>query len=191
MKTFTLTLAFALFSTSLFAQMLWKSDQSQSRLGFTVTSMGINQVSGLFKSFEATIQARQEDFSDAVFDLTIDAASIDTSNKRRDNDLRSNNFFDVANLPKITFRSTSITKTGPDTYKLTGDLSMHGVTKSVTIDLIHKETVKDPETKALISGFQVKGMLKRSDFNIGRGFMASMVGDEVSIEADGRFIRYQ
>jgi polyisoprenoid-binding protein YceI len=191
MKKIFLSLAFALLNIPLFAQMLWKSDQSNSSLGFTVTSMGINEVSGRFKSFEATIQGNQEDFSDAVFELTVDAASIDTNNKRRDNDLRSANFFDVDNLPEIIFKSTAITKTGPDTYKLTGDLSMHGVTKSVTIDLLHKGTEEKTGSKIPTSSFQLRGTLNRSDFNIGRGFMASMVGDEVTIEANGDFIRHE
>ncbi|AHM62284.1 hypothetical protein D770_20175 [Flammeovirgaceae bacterium 311] len=180
--------AIAWHTFAVFAQPQWKSDQKQSKLGFSVTSMGINEVHGLFKNFEATILSSKEDFSDAVFSLTVDAASIDTDIKRRDNDLRSDNFFDVENLPQITFRSTSITKTGPNTYKLTGDLSMHGVTKVVSMDLLYKGTTQDPTTKALTSGFQVTGTLKRSDFNIGRGFMASMVGDEVNINADGAFI---
>lgn len=188
MKHFVLTFTLAWLTFAVFAQTQWKTDQKQSKLAFSVTSMGINQVQGYFRSFEATILSSEEDFSDAVFSLTVDAASIDTDIKRRDDDLRSDHFFDVENLPQISFRSTSIRKTGPDTYLLTGDLSMHGVTRAVTMDLLYKGTTRNPATRTLSTVFQVTGTLKRSDFNIGRGFMASMVGDEVNINADGAFI---
>jgi polyisoprenoid-binding protein YceI len=179
----------ALFlQVSLFAQTTtWKNDKMHSKLTFTVTHLLVSDVDGLFKSFEVTITTGKADFSDAVFELSADVASINTEVEMRDNDLKSANFFDVATYPKITFKSTSIKPDGQNKYKLTGNLAMHGVTKSITMNLWYRGTTENPMSKQKDAGFKLTGTLKRSDFNIASKTPSAMVSDEVEIKADGEF----
>ncbi|HRO48169.1 YceI family protein [Agriterribacter sp.] len=178
-----------LLSISLFAQTTWKVDPMHSKLTFSVTHLGISDVAGLFKTFDVTAVAKQADFSDAVFELSVDVASINTEVQMRDDHLRSADFFEVEKYAKMTFKSTSVKKSGQNKYQLTGDLTLHGITKPVTMDLWYRGTIENPQSKAVISGFQLTGVLKRSDFNIGPKFPAPMISDEVQIKADGEFIK--
>jgi polyisoprenoid-binding protein YceI len=107
----------------------------------------------------------------------------------RDNHLKSADFFDAAKYPQITFKSTSLKSIGENAYKLTGDLTMHGITREVTMDLQYKGTVENPMSKKPTAGFQLTGTLNRSDFGIGKDFPPPMISDEVRIKADGEFLR--
>ena len=177
----------ALFSLSSIAQTTWNSDPMHSKLTFSTTHLGISDIDGLFGKFKATATANKEDFSDAVFDLTVDVASINTMVEKRDNHLRSADFFEVEKFPAMTYKSTGITKIAENKYKLTGNLTLHGVTKPVTMDLWYRGTIVDQKTKTKTSGFQLTGTLKRSDFGIGPKFAPPMLSDEVKIKADGEF----
>ena len=180
--------ALVFVNASLFAQTsTWKNDKMHSKLTFTVTHLMVSDVDGLFKNFDVTITSSKADFSDAVFDLSADVSSINTEVDMRDNDLKSPNFFDAATYPKITFKSTSIKPNGQNKYKLTGNLTMHGVTKLVTMDLWYRGTIQSPMNKKEDAGFKLTGTLKRSDFNIGSKYPSAMVSDEVEIKADGEF----
>lgn len=165
----------------------WKNDPPHSQLGFTVTHLGISDVSGTFNDFEVSIQSSKADFSDAVFELSAKAASIDTRVEQRNNHLKSADFFDVEKYPALTFKSTSIKPAGMNKYTLSGDLTMHGVTRPVTMDLLYRGTIENPMSKKPTAGFQLTGTIKRSDFHIGDKFPAAMVSDEVRIKADGEF----
>lgn len=193
MKLFSLlgVFVFALaFVSPALAQDTWKADPQHSRIGFAITHLGISEVSGLFKKFDVTITAAKPDFSDAVFVLDIDAASIDTEVEKRDNHLRSADFFDVAKHATITFKSRTIEPaSGEGRYKLAGELTMHGVSRPVEMELWYRGTTKNQ--KNTTAGFQLKGTLKRSDFGIGPKFQPPMIGDEVKIKADGEFILQQ
>src|SRR5690606_16075532 len=129
------------------------------------------------------------DFSDAVFELSAETTSIDTDVEPRDKHLRSADFFDVEKFPKMTFKSTAIKKTGTDKYQLTGLLTLHGVSKSVTLELWYRGTVVNPQSKATTAGIQVTGVIKRSDFNVGPGFAPPMLSDEVWIKADCELVK--
>lgn len=167
----------------------WQNDDAHSQLGFTVTHLGISDVSGTFNDFDVTIKSTKPDFSDATVELTARTASIDTRIDMRDNHLRSADFFDVEKYPVMSFKSTSIKKAGKNKYKLTGDLSLHGITKQVTMDFRYKGTVENPMSKKQTAGFQVTGVINRSDFNIGNGFPPPMISNEVRIKADGEFVQ--
>lgn len=187
---FALTMAIVFFTAKIAsAQSTWKADPAHSKVTFSITHMGISDILGLFQQFDASIMASQADFSDAVFALTVDAASINTEVQKRDDHLRSADFFDVEKFPTITFKSTGIKKAGKNRYKLSGDLTMHGVTKPVTMDLWYRGTIENPNSKAQTAGFQLTGTLKRSDFDIGGKFPEPMLSDEVRIQADGEFIK--
>lgn len=186
-KLFSL-LVVAFLSASLFAQTKWNADPMHSKLTFSVTHMGISDVDGLFNKFTASAMATKADFSDAVFELSVDVPSINTQVEMRDNHLRSADFFEVETYPSMTFKSTSIKKISKDKYKLTGNLTLHGITKPVTMDLWYRGTNVDEKAKKSTSGFQLTGVIKRSDFNIGPKFPAPVLSDEVKIKADGEFI---
>jgi polyisoprenoid-binding protein YceI len=183
--------SFLFIQATSFAQTTWKNDKMHSKLTFTVTHLMVSDVEGLFKNFDVTITSSKDDFSDAVFELTADAASINTDVDMRDNDLKSANFFDVATYPSLTFKSTSIKPDGKDKYKLSGNLTIHGVTKPVTMDLLYRGTIENPMSKKPVAGFQLTGVIKRSDFNIGPKYPSSIVSDEVNIKANGEFGKAQ
>lgn len=178
-----------LFTAFTTAVLPWKNDVPHSQLGFTVTHLGISDVSGTFNDFEVSVQSSKPDFSDASFELTAKVASIDTRIEARDNHLKSADFFNVERYPTIHFKSNAIKKNGKNKYKLSGELTMGGVTKPVTMDLVYKGKVENPMSKQQTAGFQLSGVIKRSDFNIGKGFPAPMISDEVRIKADGEFIQ--
>ena len=189
MKTIFSIVVAAFISVSAFAQSTWTVDKAHSKLTFTTTHLGISDVAGLFKDFDVTINSSKPDFSDAVFALTTNVSSIDTEVEMRDKHLRSPDFFDVEKHPTMTFKSTSIKPAGKDKYKLTGNLTLLGVTKPVTLDLWYRGTIENPMNKVPTAGFQLTGTLKRSDFNLGPKFPSAMVSDEVQIKADGEFAK--
>ncbi|HSU49136.1 MAG TPA: YceI family protein [Segetibacter sp.] len=167
----------------------WKNDKPHSQLAFTITHLGISDVSGTFNDFDVNVTSSKKDFSDASFELTAKTASIDTRVEQRNNHLKSADFFDVDKYPEMTFKSTSLKKNGKDTYKLSGNLTLHGITNPVTMNLKYRGVTQNPMSKATTAGFQLDGVIKRSDFNVGPGFPAPMLSDEVRIKADGEFIQ--
>jgi polyisoprenoid-binding protein YceI len=186
MKKIIILLTVTLLSTAAFAQNTWKSDKYHSKLQFTVTHLMVSDVDGEFKDFTATINSSKPDFSDAQFSLTANTASVNTGIDPRDNHLRSADFFDVATYPALTFASTGITKTSANHYKLSGNLTLHGVTRLVTMDLWYRGTITTPQGKT-DAGFQLTGVIKRSDFNFGSKFGSTVLSDEVAIKANGEF----
>ena len=190
MKKLSLILsAFVLLTAFTTLNVNWKNDDAHSQLAFTVEHLGVSSVSGTFNDFDVTIKSSQPDFSDAVFELTANPASIDTRVEARDNHLKSADFFDVAKYPTIRFKSTKLEAEGKDIYRMTGDLTLHGVTKPVTLYLTYKGSVVNPMSKQKTTGFKATGVIKRSDFNLGNGFPPPMISDEVRIEADGEFVQ--
>lgn len=143
----------------------WQLDKSHSSVKFSVTHMMVSETEGNFKSFTGNVSAQKEDFSDLNADFSIQVNSINTDDEKRDGHLKSPDFFDAEKYPTITFKSTSFKKADEKTYKLAGQLTMHGVTKPVTFDVKYNGTAKDPygNTKA---GFRASTVVKRSDFNI-------------------------
>jgi len=186
-KTIVIALVAILSQVSVYAQTTWNSDKAHSKLNFSVVHLGISDVEGLFKNFDATIKASKPDFSDGVFELSADISSINTEIEMRDNHLKSPDFFDAAKFPKLTFKSTSIKPNGKNKYTLNGNLTMHGITKPVSLNLTYRGTIVHPMSKANVAGFQLTGTLLRKDFNLGSGYPAPMISDEVEIKADGEF----
>lgn len=182
--------AFALMSTPMFAQATWKVDPAHAKVTFSTVHNTISDVEGLFNSFESSVTADKADFSDAVFELSVNVESINTAIEMRDNHLRSADFFEVEKFPKMTFTSTSLEETKKSNhYKLIGDLTMHGVTKSVTMDLWFRGTITDAQSGNEISGFQITGVLNRLDFGVGPNFPESLISNQVMIKADGEYIK--
>jgi polyisoprenoid-binding protein YceI len=187
MKKLTLLALLVLTPALALAQTTWKADPAHSRISFAIGHLGISEVSGIFKKFDVTITTSSEEFSDAQFKLMIDVASIDTEVEKRDEHLRSPDFFEVAKFPTMTFESAKVQSSGGGRYKLSGNLTMHGQTKPVEMELWYRGTT-DNRGKAT-AGFQLTGTLKRSDFGIGPKFPTAAIGDEVKIKADGEFVK--
>lgn len=189
-QSLTFFAALTLMSATLFAQSSWKVDPAHAKVTFSTVHNTISDVQGLFNSFESNVTASKVDFSDAAFDLSVDVKSIDTEIEMRDNHLKSADFFEVEKFPKMTFKSTSIEKTKvKNKFKLKGNLTMHGITKAVTMDLWFRGTITDAQSGKVISGFQVTGVLNRLDFGIGTKFPEALVSNQVMIKADGEYIK--
>jgi polyisoprenoid-binding protein YceI len=168
-----------------FAQ-TWGLDKNHAKLGFTITHMAVSEVDGQFKTFDATLTSTKADLSDAVFTATADVGSISTDNERRDGHLKSPDFFDAAKFPGLTFKSTSFTKQADGKYKLAGDLTLHGVTKPLTLDVTMKGPVMGMgKTPKPIVGFKFTGKINRIDFGVGSKSPA--VGDEVWLNGNAEF----
>jgi len=187
MKRISLALLIVAASFGSFAQTTWKSDKMHSQLKFDITHLGVSTVSGAFTDFDVTIVAAKPDFSDAIFELTAQAASINTGVEPRNEHLKTADFFDVKTYETLTFKSTGLKKAGTDKYKLSGNLTMHGVTKPVVMDLWYRGTVANPMSKKPDAGFRMTGKINRADFAIGTKFPAGMLSEEVTIVADGEF----
>ncbi|MNK06554.1 hypothetical protein D3C87_244530 [compost metagenome] len=190
MKKTVLYLFIATLSFCAQAQTTWKTDPMHSRAGFTIDHLGITDVTGFFEKFDVTVTTSKSDMSDGKFEFSADVNSINTSVKMRDDHLKSPDFFDAEKNPKITFSSTSLKKVSTNKYKVTGNLTLHGVTKSVTLDLYYRGTAKNPAANNdEVAGIQVTGVIKRSDFNLGTKFPAPMLSDEVVIKVDGEYAK--
>jgi polyisoprenoid-binding protein YceI len=186
MKKVTILLSSLLLSAATYAQN-WTMDKAHAKLGFTVTHLMVNDVDGMFKNFDAGITSSKPDFSDAVLTMTAQSNSIFTDNEKRDAHLKSPDFFDAEKNPTVSFQSKSLKKEGANKYKVTGDLTMHGVTRAVTLDLSFRGPATHPMTKKPFAGFTITGKVKRSDFKIGDSFPNAMISDDVQITAKGEF----
>ena len=167
----------------------WELDTNHASLGFVVTHLGVSEVDGYFNNFDIKLSATDESFSDAVVELTAHVKSVDTDNRRRDDHLRSADFFDAAKYPKLTFKSKSVKKTGDKKFKVSGDLTMHGVTRQVDVNVVLNAVVDNTWSKQRVAGFRASSTIKRSDFGVGTGPAAATVGDEVKIVANLEFTR--
>ncbi len=183
-KLFSLV-ALVVFTSITFAQKTLVSDAAHSRIQFVVTHLGINDITGNFNTADLTIKTDDANFVNSNLTFTADVNSIDTHVEARDNHLKSADFFDAANQPKIVFVSTSMAKAKlKNYYKLTGDLTLHGITKSVTITLVYRGSTINPMSKAKTYSYQVLGTIKRSDFKVGPNFPEAMLSDLVRIKGD-------
>ena len=167
--------------------MAWQVDSVHSHVGFTVKHMMVTTVRGRFTSYRGKVTLDPKDFSHSTFEGEIDVASIDTGNADRDNHLRTNDFFDVANHPKIFFKSTSIEPKDEGEYVVHGDLTMRGVTKPVALDVEFPGTSKN-SYGVTVAGVSVRGTINRKDFGV--SFHAVLetgglaVSDKVKLELD-------
>jgi len=182
-------LALGLFlCVGVFAQ-TWKLDKLHSQLNWGITHNSINTIEGGFTSFYATITSSKDDLSDAVIELTADVNSINSGVEHRDVHLKTSDFFNAATYPTLTFKSTSFKKVDGKNYVMTGDLTMHGVTKRVMLNVTFNGTYTNTENKKVSAGFHIGGIIKRSDFGIGSNFPTDLLGDEVTLDANTEFIK--
>jgi polyisoprenoid-binding protein YceI len=166
----------------------WQIDPVHTTVEFTVRHMMISNVRGLFTKVAGTITAKGNDPASVKVEATIDTSSIDTRSADRDADLKSANFLDVAKYPTMTFRSKKIEPAGTGKWKMIGDLTLHGVTKEVTLDVQGPTApIKDPwgNTRA---GASATTKINRKDFGLAWSKVleagGAVVGDEVTVSID-------
>jgi polyisoprenoid-binding protein YceI len=170
----------------------WSIDPTHSEIGFKVKHMMFTNVSGKFQNFNATIETQEDEFENAKIQFSGDIDSITTGNSDRDSHLLSADFFDAEQYPKITFEATSFKKTGSSEFELIGNLSLHGVTKSIKLDTEFSGLMKDPRgnTKA---GFALAGKINRKDWNLNWNSALEtggvLVGEEVRLNIELQFIK--
>jgi polyisoprenoid-binding protein YceI len=160
----------------------WTIDASHSSIHFIARHMVITKVRGAFKSFRGEIDLDEADMTQSKVDVTIDATSIDTSEPKRDAHLKSADFFDVETFPTVTFRSRSIAKKG-DAFEVTGDLTIHGVTKEVVLDARFEGSGKDPWGGQRVA-FAAKASVRREDFGLAWNQVLEAGGVLVSSKID-------
>jgi polyisoprenoid-binding protein YceI len=164
----------------------WSADPTHSTVGFTVKHLGIATVRGSFNQFEGTLQI-DHDLASSTIHGTIEAASVDTADEKRDDHLRSPDFFDATQFPQLGFRSSEIRPVDEDTYEIDGELTIHGVTNPITLTAEVTGTEQDPWGNERV-GLEVTGQLNRGDygisFNQALGSGNLVVSDKVKLAID-------
>jgi polyisoprenoid-binding protein YceI len=144
---------------------IWNVDTLHSEVTFKVRHLVIANVTGYFKNFNASIETDGDDLEHAQIHFEADIDSISTNNNDRDNHLKSDDFFNAAQYPKLKFVGKKLEKTDEGEYQLTGDLTIRDVTKEVTLDVEGGETAVDPYGNTKI-GFEISGKINRKDFGL-------------------------
>lgn len=170
----------------------WKIDPAHSEIQFKVRHLMITTVTGYFRHFDLVVETEDEDFTKAKrIEFTADAGSIDTNSEQRDTHLRSADFFDAEKFGQIRFAGKALERAGED-YRLTGDLTIRGITKQVTVNVHFGGIVIDPygQTKA---GFEVEGKISRKEFGLVWNAMTEagqvVVGDDIRILCEIQLIK--
>jgi len=165
----------------------WQIDPAHSSAQFAVKHLAISTVRGAFTSVKGAIQLDDKDITKSTVDVTIDVNSVDTRVAARDKDLRSDHFFDVERFPTITFKSKKVEQVAPGKLKVVGDLTIHGVTKEVALDVDGPSApIKDPWGNQRI-GINASSKITRQEFGITYG--PGIIGDEVSITIDAEMFQ--
>lgn len=170
----------------------WKFDTVHSTVGFSVRHLMISRVHGYFKSWSGSLETDEARPENSKVHVSIDAASIDTKEDQRDQHLRSADFLDAANHPQITFESTAVNKLDGEHFRVVGNLTIRGVSRTVTLDTEYFGRQKDP-WGGQRAGFSAKTSIDRKDFGLtfnmpldGGGFV---VGDKVDITLDVQAVK--
>jgi polyisoprenoid-binding protein YceI len=160
----------------------WAIDTNHTQVNFQIRHMGVSNVRGSLSGVSGTVVWDAKDPSKSSVDATITTKTVTTNNERRDTDLRSPNFFDVEKYPTMTFKSTSVTNANGK-LQVVGDLTLNGVTKSVTLDIDGPTAPQKGQHDKLVIGLSAAGRLKRSDFNFAPKY-AAVLGDEIPFTID-------
>lgn len=170
----------------------WSVDASHSTVGFAVRHMMVSNVKGSFDKFTASVEGSPADPGTAKISASIEIGSVNTREPKRDEHLRSADFFDAAKFPQMTFTSTKVEKSSATTAKVAGNLTLRGVTKPVVLDVEYTAPVKNPWGKTVV-GASATGKINRKDFGVnwsknldGGGLV---VGDDVTIQLDLEFVK--
>ncbi len=169
---------------------VWQADPYHTQVAFTAKHLGMMTVRGHFDDVSITGYMHPDHPESLAIEVTIQTASIKTNHPKRDDDLRASNFLDTATYPTITFKSTKIEALGDNRYKLTGDLTIKGVTKPVTLDGLVYGEFNDPHMGHRV-GYSAEGTINRKDFGMTFSMMLDgkyIVSDEVQISIEGEIV---
>jgi polyisoprenoid-binding protein YceI len=170
----------------------WSIDPAHSHVEFAVKHLMISTVKGRFGGVSGTVRTDESDPAKGQVEVEIDPATIDTREAQRDTHLKSADFFDVEKFPKLTFKSTRIDGVDGDSFKLTGDLTIHGVTRPVTLDVTSEGRGKDPWGGER-AGFSAAGKIKRSEFGLTWNQVLEtggfVVSDDIKIALDVELVK--
>ena len=160
----------------------WTIDPAHSSAGFGIKHAGVSTVHGTIYKISGTVNWDDKDVTKSSVEATLDATTLSTGVDARDNDLKSPKFFEVAKYPTITFQSTSVEKTG-DGLKVSGNLTMHGVTKPVTLDVSDMSAVMENQMKkgTYSRGLTATTTVNRHDFGVNGGMADAMLGNDVKV----------
>jgi polyisoprenoid-binding protein YceI len=184
---FTAVIALALSGAALAQAGTWQIDPNHTAAQFAVKHLAVSTVRGAFMKVSGSAQYDPADPSKDSVEITIDASSVDTRVQMRDNDLRSPNFLDVQKYPTITFKSKQVKLAGAEKLQMVGDLTIHGVTKEVVLDVDGPSApIKDPWGNARI-GASASTKINRNDFGV-KG-LPGVVGDDINITIDTELIQ--
>jgi polyisoprenoid-binding protein YceI len=162
----------------------WVSDAAHSEVGFSVVHMSVSNVHGRFGHVNATLAFNDADVSKSVVNATIDVTGIDTGEDARNSDLKAENFFDVANYPTATFKSTAVSKNA-NGLTIAGNLTLHGVTKPVILMAEGpRGPMESPMDHKKHAGFSATTTIKRTDFGIGAKYPSAIISDEVKLNIE-------
>jgi polyisoprenoid-binding protein YceI len=162
LKTFVLLLVLTSIN---FAQTEWAFDKSHSNVSFSVVHMLISETEGTFKTFDGKVITEGDSFENAQISLTVDLNSVDTDNEKRDNHLKSDDFFNTEKFPEMIFKGKKFTKVDDKNYELLGDLTIRDVTKEVKLDVVLNGFITDPWGNNR-AGFKLTGELNRFDYGL-------------------------
>ena len=174
----SLITALVLLGLPLFAADTYEIDPVHSEVSFKVRHLGISKVSGRFTKLQGTILVDELDLSKSSVDVTIEAASINTDSEGRDKHLKSADFFDVEKIPTLTFKSVAVKEVAKGKLEVTGDFTMHGVTKRIVIPITNLGTAKSPFNDVR-AGFEGALTLNRGDYGIKT--FPGVIGEQVEI----------
>ena len=184
---FWLAVVVALVLPAFAATETWQLDPPHTSTQFSVRHMGISTVRGAFTKISGTVQYDPSDVAKSVLDVTIDANSLDTRVEMRDNHVKSPDFLDVAKYPTITFRSKRVEPAGAGHLKVIGDLTIHGTTKQVEMDVEGpSQAIKDPRGNEHM-GASATTKISRKEFGVSG--LPGMVGDEITITIDAEMVK--
>jgi polyisoprenoid-binding protein YceI len=187
-----LLLSAALLTSTLASASTWNIDSAHASANFSVRHLMVSNVKGTLGPVTGTVTLDDADVTKSKVDVAIDVKGINTKEGKRDDHLRSKDFFDAEKFPTITFASKKIEKAG-DKLKVTGDLTIRGVKKEITLDTTVTPEVKNPFTKATTRGMNGTAKINRKDFglnwNVALEAGGVLVGDEVEISVEAEFIK--
>jgi len=192
-KVITLVSAVILSLTTYAQSSTWNVDPSHSKVNFSVSHLVISEVDGTFKTFNGSIVSTSNDFTNAKINFEIDINSINTDNVKRDNHLKSEDFFYADKYPKMIFKSTSFKKVKGNSYLLRGNLTLRGVTKPITLNVKYGGTINNDGYGNTKAGFIITGKINRIDYGVAWNAKTEhgdwTVGEEVALKVKLEFVK--
>ena len=172
----------------------WTIDPAHSEIGFKIKHLVISTVSGKFTSFEGKLEGDPEDFTQSQISFTADIDSINTGNEQRDGHLKSGDFFDAAKHPKLSFSSTAIVNKNGTDYKVTGDLTIRGTTKPITLN-VDFGGIQNNMYGQTVAGFEITGKINRQEYGLTWSAVTEaggiVVSDDVKLAIDAELVKQQ